>query len=125
MSKDDKTLVNELCASFERQLELYRQLRDVVRANMSRLILTRGDAAELIGGVNKKVKLIDAINKEREDVSEHIQFWHTNRDRFANTADAQRLNDILTNTENMIKEFLTEEEKLKQYVEKVFNKGAT
>lgn len=124
MSKDDKTLVNELCASFERQLELYRQLRDVVRANMSRLILTRGDAAELIGGVNKKVKLIDAINKEREDVGEHIEFWHKNRDRFANTADAQRLNDILTNTENMIKEFLAEEEKLKQYVEKVFNKGA-
>lgn len=123
--QDVKIIVNELCMSFERQLSLYKELLDGVRANMSQLILSRGDPGILMVGVDKKVKLIDKINQERSDVAGHIEFWQEHREKLSNTVDAAALNDILTRTEDIIKEFLAEEEKLKQYVEKMYSKSAT
>jgi sugar-specific transcriptional regulator TrmB len=117
-------MIGELRASFERQLSVYRELRDAVRSNMSKLILARGDPGVLMAGVDKKVKLIAQINAERESVAGHIEFWQGYRQSLsANDRDAVALNDILNKTEAVIKEFLTEEEKLKQYVEKMYNKG--
>jgi len=123
--RDVKIMIAELRASFERQLSVYLELRDAVRSNMSKLILARGDPGVLMAGVDKKVKLIAQINAERESVTEHIEFWQTYRRNIPpNDRDAVALNDILTKTEAVIKEFLTEEEKLKQYVEKMYNKGS-
>jgi hypothetical protein len=109
----------ELRASFERQLAVYRELRDFVRTHMSKLILSRGDPGVLTVGIDKKMKLIALIDAEREAVAGHIAFWQEHRERLAGDRDAALLNDILTETEKVIKEFLAEEEKLKQYVEKI------
>jgi hypothetical protein len=111
----------ELCASFERQLAIYRELRDAVRSNMSKLILARGDPGVLMAGVDKKVKLIAQINAEREAMAGHIEFWQAHRQTMPpNDRDVAYLNDILARTEGAIKEFLADEEKLKQYVEKMY-----
>ena len=126
MNKSPQMMIGELRASFERQLSVYLELRDSVRSNMSKLILARGDPGVLMVGVEKKVKLIAQINAERESVAEHIEFWQTYRQNLPpNDRDAVALNDILNKTEAVIKEFLTEEEKLKQYVEKMYNKSGS
>jgi hypothetical protein len=119
--RDDKIAIVELCASFERQLAMYREMRDAVRSNMSKLILARGDAGVLMAGVDKKVKLIAQINAEREAMAGHIEFWQAHRQSLPRSdRDAAALNDVLARTEEAIKEFLAEEEKLKQYVEKMY-----
>lgn len=124
MNNSPQMMIGELRASFERQLSVYKELRDAVRSNMSKLILARGDPGVLMAGVEKKVKLIARINAERESVAEHIEFWQTYRQTLPpNDRDAAALNDILNKTEAVIKEFLVEEEKLKQYVEKMYNKS--
>lgn len=118
---DGRKLIGELRASFERQLVFYLELRDAVRSNMSKLILARGDPGVLMAGVDRKVKLIARINEEREAVAGHIEFWQGYRQNLPpGDRDAAALNDILTRTESVIKEFLAEEEKLKLYVEKMF-----
>ncbi|MDR2693474.1 MAG: hypothetical protein LBB74_04580 [Chitinispirillales bacterium] len=124
MNNSPQVMIGELRASFERQLSVYRELRDAVRSSMSKLILARGDPGVLMAGVDKKVKLIAQINAERESVAGHIEFWQGYRQTLsANDRDAAALNDILNKTEAVIKEFLTEEEKLKQYVEKMYSKS--
>jgi len=124
LNNSPQVMIGELRASFERQLSVYRELRDAVRSNMSKLILARGDPGVLMAGVDKKVKLIAQINAERESVAEHIEFWQGYRQNLPpNDRDAVALNDILNRTEAVIKEFLAEEEKLKQYVEKMYNKS--
>jgi len=126
LNNSPQMMIGELRASFERQLAVYRELRDAVRSNMSKLILARGDPGVLMVGVEKKVKLIARINAERESVAEHIEFWQNYRQNLSpNDRDAAALNDILNKTEAVIKEFLTEEEKLKLYVEKMYNKASS
>jgi hypothetical protein len=125
LNNSPQMMIGELRASFERQLSVYRELRDSVRSNYSQLILARGDPGVLMAGVDKKVKLIARINAERESVAGHIEFWQTYRQNLPpNDKDAVALNDILNKTEAVIKEFLTEEEKLKLYVEKKYNTGS-
>jgi len=124
LNNSPQVVIGELRASFERQLSVYKELRDAVRSNMSKLILARGDPGVLMAGVDKKVKLIAKINAEREAMAGHIEFWQAYRQNLTpNDKDVTALNDILNKTEAVIKEFLADEEKLKQYVEKMYNKS--
>jgi len=118
--RDAKIIIGELYASFERQLALYTELRDSVRANMSKLILSRGDAGVLMAGVDRKKKLIDRLDEERAGIAPHIEYWQENGKALASGDGAAGVNEVLTRIEGVIKEFLAEEEKLKQYVEKIF-----
>jgi superfamily I DNA/RNA helicase len=120
---DDRLVIDELCGSFERQLSLYRELRDTVRSTLSRLILSRGDAAALIAGIEKKKKLLEKIEKERADSSKFVEYWQQRRSALALRDDAAILNGILAQMESVIKEFLLEEEKLKSYLEKMYKMG--
>jgi hypothetical protein len=117
-----KTVISELCASFERQFSFYVELRDSVRSNFSKLILSRGDPGVLMAGVDKKMQLLEKIDNERTAVASHIEHWQEYRKNSPNDVESTVLNDILTRTEDVIKEFLAEEEKLKQYVEKIYKK---
>jgi 7-keto-8-aminopelargonate synthetase-like enzyme len=123
LPRDNKIIISELCSSFERQLAVYKELRDYVRAHLSKVILSRGDPGVLTAGGDKKMRMIERINQERAGIARHLEYWQENRAALANDRDAAVLNDILAQTEAVIKDFLTEEEKLKQYVEKICNKG--
>ena len=120
---NDKLVIGELCGSFERQLSFYKDLRDTVRSTLSKLILSRGDAAALIAGIEKKKKLLDSIEQERTASAKFVEYWQERRDALALDSDAAVLNGILTQMESVIKEFLGEEEKLKVYLEKMYKKG--
>jgi|TergutMp193P3_1026864.scaffolds.fasta_scaffold00787_15 hypothetical protein len=118
--RDYKIVIGALCASFERQLSVYTELRDAARSSLSKLVLSRGDAGVLVAGVEKKARLLEQIDKERAGIAEQIEYWQENRQNLAHDRDAASLNEILARTETVIKEFLAEEEKLRQYVEKIF-----
>lgn len=118
--RDYKIVIGALRASFERQLSVYAELRDAARSSLSKLVLSRGDAGVMIAGVEKKARLLEQIDKERASIAEEIEYWQENRQNLARDRDAASLNEILARTETVIKEFLTEEEKLRQYVEKIF-----
>jgi len=122
LTRDNKIIINELRASFERQLAVYKELRDFVRSHMSKVVLSRGDAGVLTVGLDKKMRLIGKINEERAGISGHLEYWQEHREALVNDVNAALLNDVLNQTEAVIKEFLTEEEKLKQYVEKMCKK---
>ena len=118
--RDYKIVIGALRASFERQLSVYAELRDAARSSLSKLVLSRGDAGVMIAGVEKKARLLEQIDKERASIAEEIEYWQENRQNLARDRDAASLNEILARTETVIKEFLAEEEKLRQYVEKIF-----
>jgi hypothetical protein len=118
--RDYKIVIGALRASFERQLSVYAELRDAARSSLSKLVLSRGDAGVMIAGVEKKARLLEQIDRERASIAEEIEYWRENRQYLARDRDAASLNEILARTETAIKEFLAEEEKLRQYVEKIF-----
>ncbi|MCL2689641.1 MAG: hypothetical protein FWE57_07330 [Chitinispirillia bacterium] len=120
---NDKQVIEELCDSFERQLSFYKELRDTVRSTLSKLILSRGDAAALIAGIEKKKRLLESIEQERTASAEFVEYWQTHRETLALQSDAAILNGILAQMESVIKEFLGEEEKLKNYLQKMYEKN--
>jgi len=120
---NDEAVIGELCDSFERQLSFYKNLRDTVRSTLSKLILSRGDAAALIAGIEKKKRLLDSIEQERTASAKFVEYWQEHRDALALKEDAVILNGILAQMESVIKEFLGEEEKLKNYLDKMYKMG--
>jgi hypothetical protein len=92
---------------------------------MSKVVLSRGDPGVLTVGIDKKMRLIDKINQERAGITEHLEYWKEHREALVNDVNAELLNDVLEQTESVIKDFLAEEEKLKQYVEKMCKKDGS
>jgi len=121
--QDYKVVIDVLCGSFERQLSIYTELRDAARSSLSKLVLSRGDAGVLITGVEKKARLLEQIDKERAGIATQIDYWQEHRQNLTHDRDAAYFNEVLARTETVIKEFLAEEEKLKQYVEKIFKQA--
>jgi hypothetical protein len=118
--QESKIVIDVLCGSFERQLAVYKELRDSARTALSKLILSRGDVGVLMAGIDKKSRLLEKIDHERNSIAEQIEYWQAHRENLTNSRDAASLNEILARTESVIQEFLAEEEKLKQYVEKFY-----
>jgi len=121
--QDYKVVIDVLCGSFERQLSIYTELRDAARSSLSKLVLSRGDAGVLIAGVEKKARLLEEIDRERAGIAAQIEYWQEHRQNLAHDRDAAYFNEVLARTETVIKEFLAEEEKLGQYVEKIFKQA--
>ncbi|MFP4014281.1 MAG: hypothetical protein ACLFVQ_09370 [Chitinispirillaceae bacterium] len=124
MNDSDTILVSELSESFQLQLSMYRELRDTVRSILSKLILSRGDVAGLMSGIEKKKKLLEAIEQERTRSSENVALWQERRTLYPVNGEIQALNDILGQTESVIKEFLDGEDQLKNYLEKMYRKDS-
>ncbi len=123
MQENDTILVQDLIVSFTRQLALYKELRDTVRSVMSKLILSRGDTAGLMSGIEKKQKLMEAIGLERESSAEKVALWQERRDLYDTNKEIGYFNEILTQTQKVIKEFLESEDQLKRYLEKMYKKS--
>jgi len=121
--QDYKVVISVLCGSFERQLSIYTELRDVARSSLSKLVLSRGDAGVLIASVEKKARLLERIDGERAGIAGQIEYWQEHRQSLAHDRDAAYFNEILARMEGVIKEFLDEEEKLRQYMEKRFKQA--
>jgi hypothetical protein len=122
MNEHDTILIQELTSSYSQQLIWYKELKDVVRKILSRLILSRGNMTELIAGLEKKQRLMECIETERKRILASVQIWQENKFQFTANDEVNFFNDILTKTSDAIKDFLDEEEKLKKYLEGIIKK---
>jgi len=122
MQANDKILIQQLTTVLTGQLEHYREMRDLVRKMLSRVILSRGDLSGVIPCLEKKKKLLDTIESERQQSSDLFVQWQSRKNSIREDAAVTVLNSILDQTEVTIREFLDEEEQLKRYIEKNITK---
>lgn len=122
MQANDKILIQQLTAVLTGQLEHYREMRDLVRKMLSRVILSRGDLSGVIPCLEKKKTLLDTIESERQQSSDLFVQWQNRKASIREDAAVTVLNSILDQTEVTIREFLDEEEQLKRYIEKNITK---
>lgn len=122
MQANDKILIQQLTAVLTGQLGHYREMRDLVRKMLSRVILSRGDLSGVISCLEKKKKLLDTIESERQESSVLFVQWQNRKDSIKEDAAVAAMNSILDQTEITIREFLDEEEQLKRYIEKKITK---
>ena len=73
MDENDTILIQDLTDSFSRQLQWYRQLRDLVRKILGRLVLSRGDTSGVITGFEHKKALLDKIEDERNRSADLVE----------------------------------------------------
>ncbi len=121
MDENDTILIQELADSFRRQLLWYRELRDLVRKILGRLVLSRGDISGVIAGLEKKKDLLENIQNERSRTSAMVEKWQS-RKGLMEVGETQALDEVLEQTGTAIREFLDEEEQLKKYIESIVNK---
>ena len=124
MEERDRLLIWKLRQSFSDQLTLYKKLRDTVRIILSRLILSRGDVSGLMCELEEKNKLIEAIQNKRAANADRIKLWQERKSNYPGNKEVMELEVLLEEMETVIREFLDEEDKLKIYLEKVFEKNA-
>ena len=124
LKENDTILIQELTESYRRQLELYCQLRDLVRKILSRMILSRGDISGVISGLEKKKGLLESIESQRRQSASLVEQWQSRKCDLGADPGAENLNAVLEETGLAIREFLDEEEQLKKYLEGIINKNA-
>ncbi len=124
MNEHDIILVQELTQSYQQQFIWYKELRDLVRKILSRLILSRGNMSELLAGLEKKQKLLESIEAERRRTSEYIAQWQNCKAHIETNDEIKIFDDVLQKTGLAIKEFLDEEEMLKRYLEGIIKKDS-
>lgn len=122
MEEQDKLLLQKLMESFSAQLSLYTQLRDTVRKLMSKLVLSRGDVSGLLSGLEAKNRLLAQIGKERNSIAGDIELWQERKKQYPSCWEVEEFEQVLVRMEKVIKEFLDEEQKLQDYLEKVCSK---
>lgn len=122
INDNDTILIRELTNSYTLQFGWYQELRELVQKTLGKLILSRGDISGVISGLEKKSKLLDTIEAERNRTSEYVKKWHE-RKKHIEAKDAEELNSVLMKIETAIKDFLNEEDQLKKYIEHLLNKG--
>jgi len=125
ISYNDTILIQTLTGSFRRQLAIYVQLRDVVRQLMSKLVLSRGDLSPVTGSFQRKKELIDAIENERNTVSDHIDQWQERKSDIRRTADVEQLEEVLQKVTDTVQEFLKDEDQLRTYIEGIISRNQT
>ena len=122
MQANDKILIQRLTAVLTGQLEHYREMRDLVRKMLSRVVLSRGDISGVIPCLEKKKRLFDVIESDRQECSDLFAQWQNRKGSIKEDALVAQMNSILDQTEITIREFLDEEEQLKKYIEKNITK---
>jgi hypothetical protein len=122
MDENDILLILQLKETFSSQLSWYRDLRDLVRKILSRLVLSRGDVSGVISGLEKKKKLLETIEAERNRTADIVMQWQQRKSNLKSDQSVEDLNVILDQMGTVIREFLDEEEQLKNYLQSIIRK---
>lgn len=125
VTDNDTILIQTLTDSYQRQLDLYSELRDIVRQLLSKLVLSRGDLSPVAGSFQRKKELIEAVDSERKTVSEFIVRWQERKKAIERTPESERFESILQKVTDTIREFLDDEEQLRIYIEGVISRNRT
>jgi hypothetical protein len=123
--ENDTILIQTLSESFRGQLKRYIGLRDVVRQLLSRIVLSRGDLSQISDGLQKKKELLEAIEAERQQIAEKVEEWQSRKNSISRSEDTDQLEHILEQVTDAIREFLSEEEQLRKYIEGIISTSAT
>ena len=123
MSENDTILIQVLKTSFSLQLQWYKELLDLDRKMMSRLVLSRGDMSGIVTGMENKNRLIDMIQMERDRTCSMVGLWQKRKNGLSNNdTDRIAFDEILEQIESTIREFLREEDLLKKYIDGIIKK---
>ena len=123
---DYSKLIEELTQSFTSQIEIYKQLQVIVQKTLGQIALSRGDFSGVMGLFEEKQKLLEKIEKERENSYKSVETWQKEKDTIPHSDERDHLDRTLAETEKVIKDFLETEDQLKKYLEHNMNsKGNT
>jgi hypothetical protein len=124
MGENDTILIQELKSSFSLQLGWYKDLLNLDRKMMSRLVLSRGDMSGIVSSMEKKNRLIDMIQMERDRTFAMISLWQQRKNNVSHkNSESYLLDKILEQIENVIQDFLLEEDQLKNYINGLIKKN--
>jgi hypothetical protein len=125
MNANDTLIIRELKESYGTQLRYYSALADTVGRIISRLVLSRGDFGSIKTDLSEKVRLLECIEQERTRTAGHVRLWQERKEQIATRSDARDLDDVLQETQKVIRNFLDGEEQLKQYIEGILRKAVS
>lgn len=122
VNDNDTILIRTLNESYQSQLELYNGMRTIVRQLMSRLVLSRGDLAQLAESLQKKMQFLAAIEKERTRIAEYVETWQSRKNSVPASAETDELNETLQKVSDAIQAFLHDEAQLQTYLQGVMSR---
>ncbi len=114
---DYSILIEELTQSFTNQIKVYEQLQVIVQKILGQIALSRGDFSGVMGLFEEKQKLLEKIEKERENSNKSVEIWQKEKDNIPPSDEKDQLDRTLAETEKVIKDFLATEDQLKKYLE--------
>ncbi len=114
---DYSPLIDNLIQSYSDQLGRYNELTILVQQILGQMALSRGDFSGVMGLFEKKKKLLQVIEEERERAKENIALWQKDKTTIPPSENTARLDAVLADTERAIEGFLETEDQLKKYLE--------
>ena len=121
---DYSILIEGIIQSYTAQVELYKKLKIVVQKILGQIAISRGDFSSVMGLFEEKQKLLEKIEKERDNSKKSVEIWQKEKGSIPDSEQTARLDTILAEAEKVIKDFLEIEDQLKKYLEhNMNNKG--
>jgi hypothetical protein len=121
---DDNALIAELTASYAQQLDWYRRLNTDAQKILGKLVMARGDVSPVMGAIAEKQKLLERIGNERGRINDRVKLWQERKSAITPGRETEKLNDILSTTETILREFLENEERIQKYLRHTIEKSA-
>ena len=123
MENGDSLLVKELTDTFTCQMQMYRDLKRLVQKMFGKLVLSRGDMSGLLSSMEQKQKIIESIESERSRHSDAIMQWQLKKNNVTMSPEVGVLEKVLESTGCAIRDFIDQEEQLRNYLEKCIRKS--
>ncbi len=117
-------IIEKLIQSYLLQIEHYTELKHLVQTTIGKIVLSRGDLSGVMSLFSEKQKLLDLITKERNNTKDQIMIWQDKKAVIPRSELTEKLNTILAEAEDVIKEFLEAESQLQKHLENIIKKGA-
>jgi hypothetical protein len=123
MENGDSLLVKELTDTFTCQMQMYRELKVLVQKMIGKLVISRGDMSGLLSSMEQKQKIIESIESERSRHSDAIMQWQLKKNNVTMSPEVGVLEKVLESTGCAIRDFIDQEEQLRNYLEKCIRKS--
>ncbi|MCX7725246.1 MAG: hypothetical protein N2053_00205 [Chitinispirillaceae bacterium] len=108
--------------SFGYQLSRYKLLCDMGRRVINTLILRRGDINQIKEILIKKKRVIEEIEKEKEEKKEYLRVWNERKTFIPESMEKKEFENLLDKITCEIKDFLDIEEQLRKLFEALIKK---
>ena len=122
---NDTILIQTLTDSYRDQLGRYRSLNEIGSQLLGKIVLSRGDLSQVTAGFRQKQTLLEAIEAERCRVAELVSEWEVRKSGIGSTGAADELDAVLQQVTDAIRNFLSNETQLQQYLEGIINRSRT